>query len=256
MLTGAANRMGLLKAASLLPLLALTACAGSQRFSSPPFASGPARPIYSEPATPSSAPPISSAPVTSEPLPPPGGYPPGGGGYPPGGGGGYPPGGYPSASAPPPGQSGGSLPPPGDPFYQPNPQPSAPSTPPPVGSPAGVQPMQGGGGQVATLGAGAGSARGAVSSRDGVVGNWTAREATGTSCRIQLSSSPSLDLYRANASGCANRDLQKVNAWDYRDGEVYLYQSGGSVVARLRASDGGAMNGAVTKSGAALSMSR
>ena len=34
------------------------------------------------------------------------------------------------------------------------------------------------------------------------------------------------------------------------------YQQGGTVVARLRASDGGSMNGAVTKSGAALSMSR
>lgn len=233
MMTGAANRNSLLKAASLLPLLALTACAGSQRFSGAPFSSGPtygqpARPSYSEPLP--SAPPISSAPVTSEPLPPPGGYPAGS---------------YPSASAPP---DGGALPPPGDPFYQPNPPTGAPSTPPP----AGAQ----GGGQVATLGAGSGSGRGAATSRDSVVGNWTAREATGTSCRVQLSSSPSLDLYRANAAGCANRDLQKVNAWDYRNGEVYLYQSGGAVVARLRASDGGVMNGAVTKSGAALSMSR
>jgi hypothetical protein len=242
MTTGAANRNSLLKAASLLPLLALTACAGSQRFSGDPFSSGPsygqpARPTYSEPVP--SAPPISSAPVTSEPLPPPGGYPAGS---------------YPSASAPP-ASSGGPLPPPGDPFYQPNPQ-AAPSAPPAAGSPAGVQPIQGGGGQVATLGASAGSGRGAATSRDSVVGNWTAREATGTSCRVQLSSSPTLDLYRANAAGCANRDLQKVNAWDYRDGEVYLYQSGGSVVARLRASDGGAMSGAVTKSGAALSLNR
>ena len=47
-----------------------------------------------------------------------------------------------------------------------------------------------------------------------------------------------------------------MTAWDYRSGEVYLYQQGGTVVARLRASDGGAMSGAVTKSGAALSMSR
>lgn len=238
MTTGAANRMGLIKAASLLPLLALTACAGSDRFSSSPFAGGPSygqssRPSYGQPEY-QPAPPISSAPVTSEPLPPPGGYP--------------------AASAPP-ASSGGSLPPPADPFYQPG-QAGAPSTPPAIGSPAGAPPAQGGGGQVASLGSSAGSGRGAVTSRDGVVGNWTAREATGTSCRIQLSSSPTLDLYRASASGCANRDLQRVNAWDYRDGEVYLYQSGGSVVARLRTSDGGAMSGAVTKSGAALSMSR
>lgn len=241
MTTGAANRMGLLKAASLLPLLTLTACAGSDRFSSSPFASGqaygqPSRPSYSQPEY-QPAPPISSAPVTSEPLPPPGGYP--------------------SASAQPPATSGGSLPPPGDPYYQPSQPAGAPSTPPPIGNPAGAPPAQAGG-QVASLGgsAGSGSGRGAATSRDSVVGNWTAREATGTSCRIQLSSSPTLDLYRANASGCANRDLQRVNAWDYRDGEVYLYQSGGSVVARLRASDGGAMSGAVTKSGAALSLNR
>ncbi|RDJ22631.1 hypothetical protein DWF00_02425 [Bosea caraganae] len=243
-MTGAANRNSLLKAASLLPLLALTACAGSQRFSGGPFSSEPAysqpsRPSYSQPDY-QPAPPIGSAPVTSEPLPPPGGYPAGN---------------YPSASAPLPASSGGPLPPPGDPYYQPSPPPSAPNTPPPLGNPAGAPPAQSGG-QVATLGAGAGSGRGAVTSRDGVVGNWTAREATGTSCRVQLSSSPTLDLYRANASGCANRDLQKVNAWDYRDGEIYLYQSGGSVVARLRASDGGALSGAVTKSGAALSMNR
>ena len=66
-----------------------------------------------------------------------------------------------------------------------------------------------------------------------MVGNWSA-QTSGGSCRIQLSSSPSLDLYRASASGCSNQDLSKVNAWDYRDGEVYLYQTGGAVAARLR----------------------
>src|SRR3712207_7504094 len=47
-----------------------------------------------------------------------------------------------------------------------------------------------------------------------------------------LSSTPALDLYRASASGCSNQDLSRVNAWDYRDGEVYLYQTGGAVAAR------------------------
>lgn len=231
-----AKRMSLLKAAGLLPILALTACAGSDRFSSNPFPGGSSRqvqPSYNEPAL-QSAPPVSSGSVTSQPLPPPGGYPA-------------------ASSAPPP---AGALPPPGDPYFQPNPPPVAQAAPPPTSAPGGIQPMQGGGGQVATLGAGAGSSRGAVTSRDGIVGAWTAREATGTSCRVQLSSAPTLDLYRASASGCSNRDLQTVNAWDYRNGEVYLYQSGGSVVARLRASDGGAMSGAVTKSGAALSLNR
>jgi len=232
------GRIGLIKVAGLLPLLALTACAGSQRFDGgAPVQAGYGQPGYSQPGYGQPglqpAPPISSAPVTSEPLPPPGGYP--------------------VASAPP--QSGG-LPPPGDPFFEPNAGAPVASAPPPAQP--GTIPTLRGGGEVATLGAGSGTggSRGVVSSRDGVIGNWTAREATGGSCRVQLSSSPALDLYRANAAGCANRDLQKVTAWDYRNGEVYLYQQGGTVVARLRASDGGAMSGAVTKSGAALSMNR
>ncbi|MDP3408588.1 AprI/Inh family metalloprotease inhibitor [Bosea sp. (in: a-proteobacteria)] len=213
-----------LKAIGLLPLLALTACAGSQRFG------GPAPQAFGQPGLPSS-PPITSAPVTSEPLPPPGGYP--------------------VASAQP-----GALPAPQDPYY--NPAPGMPQeTPPPAApQPTEVPTLRGGSGQIATLGAGSSPARPAVSSRDGVIGNWTAKEATGSSCRVQLSSAPALDLYRANASGCSNRDLQRVTAWDYRDGEVYLYQQGGTVVARLRTSGGGAMDGAVTKSGAALSLSR
>ena len=216
-----------LKAAGLLPLLALTACAGSQR-----FVGGPGQgSAYGQPNLPP-APPISSAPVTSEPLPPPGGYP--------------------VASAQP-----GALPPPQDPYYNP----TAPGMPQQTPAPAAPQPtdvptLRGGSGQIQTLGSGSSPARPAVSSRDGVIGSWTAKEATGTSCKVQLSSSPALDLYRANAAGCANRDLQKVTAWDYRDGEVYLYQQGGTVVARLRSSGGGAMDGAVTKSGAALTLSR
>ena len=73
---------------------------------------------------------------------------------------------------------------------------------------------------------------------------------------MQLSSSPTLDLYRASSSGCANKDLQKISAWDFRDGEVYLYQQGGTVAARLRSSGSGGLDGAVTKSGASLSLNR
>lgn len=219
----------IIRAAALLPLLALTACAGSQRF----VGGGSASPAYQQPAL-EPLPPVSSAPVTSQPLPPPGGYP--------------------VASAPAP--TTGTLPPPQDPFYTPNAGASAPTTA-PVQPQSGqdVPTLRGGGGQIATLG-GAPSARGSVSSRDGVVGSWTAREATGGSCRVSLSSAPALDLYRASASGCTNKDLQKVNAWDYRNGEVYLYQQGGTVVARLRANDAGSMSGAVTKSGASLSLNR
>jgi hypothetical protein len=95
----------------------------------------------------------------------------------------------------------------------------------------------------------------APSGRSSVVGGWTAREATGGTCRVQLSSSPALDLYKASASGCANRDLARVTAWDYREGEVYLYQPGGAVAARLRPS-GGSMDGVLAKSGAPLVLSR
>jgi hypothetical protein len=92
-------------------------------------------------------------------------------------------------------------------------------------------------------------------SRNGVVGGWTAKDATGTTCRITLSSSPALDLYRASAAGCSNRDLSRVTAWDFRDGDVYLYQPGGAVAARLK---GNAKNldGALAKSGAPVSMVR
>ena len=95
----------------------------------------------------------------------------------------------------------------------------------------------------------------APSGRSGMVGGWTARDATGTTCRVQLSSSPALDLYKASAAGCANKELARVTAWDYRDGEVYLYQPGGAVAARLRSS-GGDMQGALAKSGAPLALSR
>lgn len=91
--------------------------------------------------------------------------------------------------------------------------------------------------------------------RSGVVGGWTAKDATGASCRVNLASTPALDLYKASSTGCANKDLAKVTAWDFRDGEVYLYQPGGTVAARLRPA-GGAMDGALSKSGAPLAMVR
>lgn len=219
----------LTRVAALLPLLALTACAGSQRFTGPMM--NP--PSYGQPAL-SSAPPVSSAPITSEPLPPPGGYP--------------------AASAPPPG--GGPLPAPQDPFFDPSAGAPPQGQPlPPTGQPEQAPGLRGSNNQVAGLGPSATAPRPAAG-RDSMVGGWTAREATGGSCRVQLSSTPTLDLYRASSSGCANKDLQRISAWDYRDGEVYLYQQGGTVAARLRAGSGSALDGAVTKSGAALSLNR
>lgn len=91
--------------------------------------------------------------------------------------------------------------------------------------------------------------------RAAVVGGWDARDATGATCRVNLSSTPSLDLYKANTSGCQNKELGKVSAWDFRDGEVYLYQPGGTVAARLR-QGGAGLDGALTKSGASLALNR
>jgi hypothetical protein len=233
-----ASTATLTRAAALLPLLALTACAGSQRFTGPVM--NP--PSYSQPVLPS-APPVSSAPITSEPLPPPGGYPAA-----------PQPGGYPVAGGP---QGGGALPAPQDPFFDPNAGGAPQGQPlPPTGQPTQDPGLRGSDNQVAGLGQSPTAAPRPSASRNSMVGGWTAREATGGSCRVQLSSTPTLDLYRASSSGCANKDLQKISAWDFRDGEVYLYQQGGAVAARLRSSGSGALDGAVTKSGASLSLNR
>lgn len=133
-----------------------------------------------------------------------------------------------------------------DPLFTPTPEPAPARQPATLSAP----------GRVATLGESSPSGPRPANSRDGLIGSWTAREANGTSCRVQLSSAPALDRYKATAAGCANKDLQKATTWDYQDGEVYLYQPGGSVVARLKASDGSAMTGVVAKSGANLSLSR
>ncbi|MFC4170813.1 MULTISPECIES: AprI/Inh family metalloprotease inhibitor [Microvirga] len=126
--------------------------------------------------------------------------------------------------------------------------------PPPEGAPGTMMP---GGTDVAGLppAAAPAPAPAAPASRTSMVGGWTARDASGGTCRVQLSSTPALDLYRASTSGCSNQDLARINAWDYRDGEVYLYQTGGSVAARLRGSSG-SLSGVLAKSGAPLSLGR
>lgn len=137
------------------------------------------------------------------------------------------------------------------------PQASAPSTAPNVvadvptmpGSPRPVETMTPSAAPAAPVAAPTGNSRSAS------IGAWTAQEASGTSCRVQLSSAPALDLYKATANGCSNKDLARVTAWDFRDGEVYLYQPGGAVAARLRSSSG-ALQGVLAKSGAPLTLSR
>lgn len=95
----------------------------------------------------------------------------------------------------------------------------------------------------------------APTGRSALVGTWTAKDASGASCRVQLSSAPALDLYRASAPGCGNKDLARVSAWDYRDGEIYLYQPGGTVAARLRGT-GSSLDGVLSKSGAPVTLSK
>jgi Protease inhibitor Inh len=230
----------------------LSACAGINRFdglSSAPPPRGPQGTVYQTPPNisgPSSGGPsyattpgqasVGSGPITSEPLPPPN---------------------YPGSQQP---VSIGATPitpaiaaPP--PLEQP-PLQTATAEPPTLGGATLGGTTLGGGRQVATLGGNTSGGRGPVTSRDGVIGGWTAREANGTSCKVTLSSSPALDLYRASAGNCANKELQKVTGWDYRDGEVYLYQPGGAVAARMRVNDGASLSGSIARSGAGLNLSR
>lgn len=234
-------RIGLLGSLAL----ALTACASSSRIQSgwvgPPSATArieaPRAPVFNQPAPvvaaapaplPEPAPPVASSVVTAEPL------------------------------APPPGARAAvePLPAPVDPG------PVVSDVPPPIvsapvtsalPSPAASAPAPSGPIDLRPRGPAQVSAGG--SSRSAVVGGWTAKDATGSVCRVVLSSSPSLDLYKASAGSCQNRDLSRVTAWDYRDGEVYLYQPGGTVAARLR-TGGTGLEGALAKSGAPLTFTR
>lgn len=95
----------------------------------------------------------------------------------------------------------------------------------------------------------------AAPTRNSVTGNWSAREASGGSCRVTLSSVSKLDLYGASTSGCQSKDLQKVTAWELRGDDVYLYEPGGTVAARLKAR-GGQISGTLSKSGAPITLSK
>lgn len=74
-----------------------------------------------------------------------------------------------------------------------------------------------------------------------LTGNWIAQEEEGSSCRLQLTSVPALDLFKASTSRCSSPPLQNVNSWSHRDGQIILYARG-SVVARLMA-DGSSFQG-------------
>jgi hypothetical protein len=91
--------------------------------------------------------------------------------------------------------------------------------------------------------------------RTSVTGNWSAKEASGGACRVTLSTTPTLDLYKASSNGCKTREMQRVTAWELRGEEIYLYESGGAVAARLRKSGAG-YEGASAKTGAPITMSK
>lgn len=238
---------------ALVPLLA--ACDGSQRLGgfSRPFGE-PAR--VQQPAQPA---PIIAAPtpdVQTAPLPPPGGSvvargpaldPQGGlnganGGFTPGGvTPGTTPGLPPAGSTVPISPQGSPTTPPPEAGVPPRlPEPPGTRTPPPRVAARDPAP----------------TAAPSAPTRTGVTGNWTAREAAGGSCRVTLSSAPALDLYKASTSGCASQELRRVNAWELRGDEVYLYEPGGAVAARLKQSANQRFDGAAAKTGAPITLSK
>ncbi|MBM6580021.1 AprI/Inh family metalloprotease inhibitor [Microvirga sp. BT689] len=84
-------------------------------------------------------------------------------------------------------------------------------------------------------------------------GAWKANTGS-SSCRIQLSSVPSLDLYKASAQGCSDTALKTVNGWSFRDEQVVLF-SRGQVIARLSGAEA-ALAGTLSGSKADLTMTR
>ena len=84
-------------------------------------------------------------------------------------------------------------------------------------------------------------------------GTWKARVGS-ASCRIQLSSVSSLDLYKASAQGCSDNALKAVNGWSIRDNQVILF-SRGEVVARMSGAEA-ALSGTLNGSKAELTMTR
>jgi Protease inhibitor Inh len=93
-------------------------------------------------------------------------------------------------------------------------------------------------------------------SRTALIGNWSVSEANGVRCKITLSSAPKLDLYGAVTTGCQNKELQRINAWELAGSEVILYEPGGGVIARLRGAGGQNYAGATAKSGAPINMTK
>lgn len=89
-----------------------------------------------------------------------------------------------------------------------------------------------------------------------VTGNWALAEGAGNRCRVTLSSVSKLDLYGASTSGCQSRELRRVVAWELQGDTVVLYETGGSVAARLKSAGGQSFSGSSARSGAPLTLSK
>jgi hypothetical protein len=215
--------------------LALAACDGSSRFSD----FGGTRQAVAPPPPPRAQTftPAPTGRVDSTPLPPPGGANPALGGLPPAG-----PGGVTATPGIPP--IGSTVP------IDPEP----PRAPPRQAAPVVSEPAPAPPPQVASRPEPAAPSS-AAPTRSSVTGNWTAREASGSNCKVTLSSTPTLDLYKASSSGCQSRELQRVSAWELRGDEVYLYEPGGGVAARLKQS-GRNFEGSAAKTGAPVSLQK
>jgi hypothetical protein len=92
-------------------------------------------------------------------------------------------------------------------------------------------------------------------SQSRLTGGWSVAQGSGSKCRLTLSNSPALDLYKAQTTGCGT-GLTKVNAWELRGDEIYLYEQGGGVAARLKQTGNSSFNGSTAKSGAPMSISK
>jgi hypothetical protein len=84
-------------------------------------------------------------------------------------------------------------------------------------------------------------------------GSWNVRVGT-SSCKVQLSSVPSLDLYKASTQGCSHEAMRSVNGWSFRENQVILF-SRGQLVARLSGAEA-ALSGTINGSGSEIRMSR
>lgn len=79
-------------------------------------------------------------------------------------------------------------------------------------------------------------------------GTWNASVGS-SSCKVQLSTAPSLDLYKASTQGCAHEAMRSVNGWSFRENQVILF-SRGQLVARLSGAEAaltGTLNGSISE---------